>query len=300
MKNKPIRLGLVLFSIIGLCGCNRTESDWKQAREANTTAAYTDFIAKHKQGAHVDDAQNAIDELDWATARAKNAVDAYNRYLTDHSKGKHLIDAQSGLDELEWSTASSKNSIEAYKAYLVLRGPITHAPQAQKAITNLIETQEWAETTKDNSRSAYEKFVAHFTSSLHLAEAQSKLTELSTLRELKPTSAFSDGAHNEALVSAKIIDGHQWLLFTIKKGSTALYCAQIAVVPNNGDSTAGGSFRTSNGEFTYAHDGVFLGAHLQLLPNSLCIDSDDYVGRLDYSDSEYTFIGIVDLHATGA
>jgi hypothetical protein len=65
---KPITLIVPGALSLGLIGCDRTESDWKRARDSKTVPAYTDFIGKHSQRAHVDEAKAAVENLDWDAA----------------------------------------------------------------------------------------------------------------------------------------------------------------------------------------------------------------------------------------
>jgi hypothetical protein len=95
------KLAIVGVMSLGLlCGCDRTESDWKQAKDSNTVPAYTDFLAKHPQSLHVDEARGSIDELDWIDAKTKNTFDAYNGYVARHADGKHLADVRAGIEAL--------------------------------------------------------------------------------------------------------------------------------------------------------------------------------------------------------
>jgi hypothetical protein len=86
--------------LIVAVGCDRTERNWKQAREANTASSYAGFIAKHPNGPHVDEARLSLDDLDWVAAKKENTFDGYNIYLTRHADGKHLSDARAGIKQL--------------------------------------------------------------------------------------------------------------------------------------------------------------------------------------------------------
>jgi hypothetical protein len=108
---------------------------------------------------------------------------------------------------------------------------------------------------------------------------------------------IDNGQVNKALVSTRRVDGKDWLLFSLKKGSDMLYCGSIWVMPG---SSTGGVWTDERGDhYSYCADGLYMGEHLQLLPGALAIDDvyPRYTGALDLSGSEYTFIGNVNLES---
>jgi hypothetical protein len=115
MKLYMIVCGVLL---IGAMGCSQAGRDWRQAKASNTAAAYTDFIAKHPQDAHVSEARLSVDDLDWRTAKTENTYDGFNLYLTHHADGKHLADAKAGIEglplRLTISSVAVANKFQAY------------------------------------------------------------------------------------------------------------------------------------------------------------------------------------------
>lgn len=115
MKLHRLMCGILL---IGLVGCNRTEQDWRQAKESNTVSAYTNFILKHPRDPHVNEAKLSLDDLDWMAAKTKNTLDGYNLYLTHHADGKHLADVKAGIEglplRLSISSVAVANRFQAY------------------------------------------------------------------------------------------------------------------------------------------------------------------------------------------
>jgi len=97
IRLQPWICGVLLFVVVG---CSRTESDWKQAKESNSAAAYADFIAKHPNSSHVREARDSMDELGWTATKTKNTLDGYNDYLLHHSDGKHVADARDAIQRL--------------------------------------------------------------------------------------------------------------------------------------------------------------------------------------------------------
>ena len=115
------RLHKLMFGILLILavGCNRTERDWKQVKEANTASAYAEFMSKHPSGPHMDEAKASLDDLDWTAAKAKNTFDGYNLYLTRHTDGKHLSDARAGIDQLPLRLSVSSVAVATrFQAYV--------------------------------------------------------------------------------------------------------------------------------------------------------------------------------------
>ncbi len=102
-RQSPTRLLVLTTALLAslLASCGKTESDWKQAKDANTAPGYAGFLAKHPQGSHVDEARAAIDDLDWNSAKTKNTVADYNKYLLTYSAGRHAVEAKAAIEAIE-------------------------------------------------------------------------------------------------------------------------------------------------------------------------------------------------------
>lgn len=101
MKLRQTLATLLVLVTTFFAGCGTTERDWKQAKDANTASGYSEFLAKHPQGAHVEDARAAIEEIDWTSAKAKNTSADYNKYLATHSAGRHAVEAKTAIEAIE-------------------------------------------------------------------------------------------------------------------------------------------------------------------------------------------------------
>jgi hypothetical protein len=120
----------------------------------------------------------------------------------------------------------------------------------------------------------------------------------SVIADLKPT--IDNGQANKALISTRNVDGKDWLLFSLKKGSGMLYCGGMWILPA---TSAGGMWTDERGDrYSYSAAGLYMGGHLQLLPGAVSIDrfhlegnNPGYTGMLDFNGSEYTFVGNVNL-----
>jgi len=117
MRVKSLCVGLLLFSALAIGGCDRTESDWKQAKDSNTIPAYTEFISEHPQSAHVDEAKTAIENLDWASAGALNTIASYSGFTKKYSQSARGSEALKRMEELDWTVADRQSTPEAYFAF---------------------------------------------------------------------------------------------------------------------------------------------------------------------------------------
>jgi hypothetical protein len=98
MKLRSVPVIALMLGTCMLAGCEATENDWKGARDANTVAVYSHFLAKHPNGAHAGEARAAIDDLDWSSAKSHNGTADYDGYLMKYPSGRHAGDARSAID----------------------------------------------------------------------------------------------------------------------------------------------------------------------------------------------------------
>lgn len=81
---------ILLFTTIPLAGCRSTESDWKRATDANSSASYADFLAKHPNGKHADEAGIAIENLDWNKALSAGNPRAFFDFFRAHPESSRV------------------------------------------------------------------------------------------------------------------------------------------------------------------------------------------------------------------
>ena len=118
MRDRFIALNSILLGIVFLTACNTTEGDWTKAKTANTSSSYSEFLKKHSDGAHVEDAKSLVESLDWDAAKAAGTIDAYHSFLSKHPTGRFSESAGTELSELRWADAKRKMTPDAFTAYL--------------------------------------------------------------------------------------------------------------------------------------------------------------------------------------
>jgi len=81
-----------------MSACNSQKSDWLSAKESDTIGAYREFIIKHPNSSHSEDAAHAIDVLNeadaWKYAHNVDSKDAYLRFISTYPNGKHANEAE--------------------------------------------------------------------------------------------------------------------------------------------------------------------------------------------------------------
>jgi hypothetical protein len=157
-------------------GCDRTESDWEQAKGANTIPAYKEFLSKHSEGPRADQAKAAIQaETDWDQANATNTIQSYKEFLSKHSQGPHTEQAKAAIQtETDWEQTERSNTVPAYTDFLA-KHPGAHTEQANAAIQT--ET-DWKQVSDHGSVEGYDGFLKAHGNSAHVAEAVASLTAL--------------------------------------------------------------------------------------------------------------------------
>jgi hypothetical protein len=190
MKFKMMNVGHFALLAILLGGCDRTESDWKQAKDSNTAAAYTDFIAKHPQGSHVDEARAAIENLDWDTAKAADTTDAYTAYLAKYPQGMHANDVKSSIENLNWSNAKSTATAAAYQEYLQ-RYPNGRFVLEAKAV---LDEQAWRTAQTSDTDQSYRAYVSAHPGGKYEQDAQKRVDDIAfaSARKKGSTKAFAE------------------------------------------------------------------------------------------------------------
>jgi hypothetical protein len=91
-------------------GCNRVESDWDHAKQANSVPAYTDFISKHPTAAQVEEAKLAIKSIALKAAITGGDV-ATLQSLTAESPGIVTQKDPDGRSPLHWAAYAGRQSL---------------------------------------------------------------------------------------------------------------------------------------------------------------------------------------------
>ena len=149
-------LVLCVITAGALAACSNPSADWQKANQANTVAAYQQFIQQHPNDARVAQARNRInaltDEQAWTAAQNANTLDGYQQYLQQQPNGMHAADAQDKINSLQsdaaWQTATSTNTAAGYQEFLQKYPNSPHAADAQEALKKLTGFQALLYSTR--------------------------------------------------------------------------------------------------------------------------------------------------------
>ncbi len=96
---------LLLLLAAGLLigACSRQEAAWRDARQADTDAAYSAYLEDHPAGVHAAEARQRVGELReqqaWQRALRFDTPESYQRYLAAHPDGRYGDAARGRLAE---------------------------------------------------------------------------------------------------------------------------------------------------------------------------------------------------------
>ena len=147
--HRPMRLlsryaSLVVFAAV-LGACSNPESDFRTAEQANTEAAWREFLKQHPDSTLAEQARVRIDDLreqqDWAKAQQAQSPEALRAYLQAHPMGPNADTALEQLLDLErqfiWQTATRTATREAFESFLLQYPDAPEAAEARERIAAL-------------------------------------------------------------------------------------------------------------------------------------------------------------------
>jgi hypothetical protein len=151
---------------LALTGCSSASSDWNKASNANTVAAYQDFLASHPDDQHATEAKAFILQLQddgrWGEAQHAGTTAAYQAYLEQFPQGSHASAAHEAMTSLDraaaWKTAQAEGSAAGIEAYLQ---KYPTGPEAQRAKDRLKELTGYRVhlATESSKQKAERKFA---------------------------------------------------------------------------------------------------------------------------------------------
>lgn len=266
MNNKHIRSSVVLFLVVGLAGCDRTESDWKQSKESNTVPGYADFITKHPQDAHIKEAQTAIESLDWDSAKESNTVPGYTAFIAKHPQAAHTEEARTAIESLDWNSTKESNTVPEYTAFMAKHPQAAHAEEARTAIESL----DWNSAKESNTVPGYTAFIASHPQAAHVEEARTAIETLDWNLAIGQDTTDAYNAYVTKYPQGRYVSeakaASDWV-DTIKNGTTESYILFHKNHPTSAKLTirtgaikwGHGMHRDPNPPFGYVLDSVTIG-----------------------------------------
>lgn len=87
----------------------KQDLEWSNAATSGSKAALEDYLARHPESEHADEAKHKIDSIDWATASGENTIEAMEAYLSSHANGEHVDEANTALKAIKAKTVQSED-----------------------------------------------------------------------------------------------------------------------------------------------------------------------------------------------
>lgn len=146
--NRRALLAPSLLVLAMAAGCDRQESAWQEAREADDVSAYQAFVEEYPESPQAAEAEQRIHDLQrskrWEQARDTDSVEAYERFLADFAEGQEAGQARSRLADLErereWEGLRQSGDVEALRDFAERHRGDPAADQARQRAQEL-ETQ---------------------------------------------------------------------------------------------------------------------------------------------------------------
>ena len=144
MRTLSRHASLVLLAAV-LAACSNPENDFRAAEQANTEAAWREFLDQHPDSALAGQARLRLDDLreqqDWDKAQQAQSPEALRAYLQAHPMGPNADAALEQLLDLErrfiWQTATRTATREAFENFLLQYPDAPEAAEARERIATL-------------------------------------------------------------------------------------------------------------------------------------------------------------------
>jgi len=128
-----------------LAGCDTREKDWEAARQADSIAAYEEFLEQHPDGEYTDAARERIagirEQNAWDSARDADSVEAYQAFLDEYPDSEHAAQADGRIDDLKraerWAQLRNSTEIAQLEAFARRYRDSDEAAQARERIAQL-------------------------------------------------------------------------------------------------------------------------------------------------------------------
>jgi hypothetical protein len=165
-QSAAVVAGWLCGAALALTGCSSASSDWNQASNTNTVAAYQAFLVSHPSDEHATEAKAMIlqlqDDNRWGEAQHTGTAAAYQLYLEQSPQGSHASAAHDLMTSLDraaaWKTAQAEGNAVGIEAYLQ---KYPTGPEAQQAKDRLKELTGFrVHLATENSKDKAERKLA--------------------------------------------------------------------------------------------------------------------------------------------
>lgn len=135
MHNRCIVLAMLIFFVV--FSCTTTKKDWEGAQQVDTISSYQQFLEKHSENEHPNEAKNRIKIKKWQEVKTIDTIEAYTQYLNQHPSGSYSAKAKKRIEELKWEKATRENTIAAYEKFLFFNPDSKYKMEAHTRINKI-------------------------------------------------------------------------------------------------------------------------------------------------------------------
>jgi hypothetical protein len=159
-----VRRLLLATLVITSCG----GPAWRQAVQANTSAAYVAYLGQHPDSAKAGVAWKRGEELAWSEARAAGTAAAYGSYVSSFPQGPHVDEARATAERLEFEAAIADGSTATLAAYVARHPTGAYAAESSAAL----ERAYVAEARSVGTEAAWGKVLQRYPEGAYAEEAR--------------------------------------------------------------------------------------------------------------------------------
>jgi hypothetical protein len=187
-------LAAALLSLAMLAGCDRPETAWQEAQEADTIAAYQDFLDRHPDAPQAADAERRITEIRraqrWQETAQADAAEAYEQFLAefpDAPEAEQARERLAGIErEQQWAALRDTDDIDALRDFAERHRDHAVGAQARQR-ADVLEAAEFEAAERERARIAEEE-------RRRAEEADARRTHRVQLAALRSAERARDGA----------------------------------------------------------------------------------------------------------
>jgi len=139
------------------------------AQRVGTVASYEKYMEYYPEGAHLKDAQAALDPLVFRKLDAEEDFSSFERYLELSSKDKDALMSRMEPFMFEW--AQRVGTVESYEKYLEYYPEGAHLKDAQAAMDPAL----FKKAQEEDWYSAYEKYIEKFPNGADVPKAKERI-----------------------------------------------------------------------------------------------------------------------------
>ncbi|MEZ4235585.1 MAG: hypothetical protein R3F59_05355 [Myxococcota bacterium] len=161
--SRPLTAALLLAATLAACG----PKDWRQARQAGTSASYHTFAVAHPGEPRGAIAARRAASLGWSEAQAANTSEGYWSFARQYPSSEHALEARGLAESTGWAEASAEGTIGAYASFVQRFPESAHVPEAEAQV----EALSYAQAKAEGTLASWGQYLQRYPNGPHAQEA---------------------------------------------------------------------------------------------------------------------------------